>query len=64
LLAKGEIVLDRHTLALKDVSLGQHRLKAGMYLPRENGYDSLTAFDRAGNKIGNEVELGQIRIGP
>jgi 6-pyruvoyl-tetrahydropterin synthase-like protein len=60
---KGEIVADRHTIALKDASSGQFRLIAGMYLPREDGYTNLPAFDRAGNDIGNEVELGQVQLG-
>lgn len=58
----GEIIVDRHSLALKNASPGQYRLVAGLYLASENGYANLPAFDRAGNKIGNQAELGQIQL--
>ncbi len=59
----GEIITDHHTLAFKPGSRGDYILVAGMYLPRENGYTSLIAFDRVGNKIGNQIELGRIQLG-
>ncbi len=48
----GEIVADRHTIALRDVSPGEYRLAAGMYLPLENGFQNL----------GARVDLGRVRI--
>ena len=48
----GEIVADRHALALRDVATGEYRLAAGMYLPLENGFQSL----------GERVELGRVQV--
>ena len=48
----GEIITDRHNIALKDFSSGDYRLTAGMYLTTENSFVSL----------GNDVELGRKQI--
>lgn len=58
---RGELVTDRRVLP--SVPRGKYRLIAGMYLPREGGIDNLAVFDREGNKIGNQVELGVLEIG-
>ena len=47
----GEIVADRHALALRDVVSGEYRLAVGMYLPLENGFQNL----------GERVELGRVQ---
>ena len=47
----GEIIADRHALALRDITSGEYRLAAGMYLPLENGFQNL----------GERVELGRVR---
>lgn len=59
----GEIITDHHALAFTPGIRGDYTLSAGMYLPRENGYTNLIASDRAGNQIGNQVELGRIQLG-
>ncbi len=59
----GEMVTDHHALALKSVPRGEYHLIAGLYLPRENGYTNIVVYDRAGNKIGNQFELGRIQLG-
>lgn len=59
----GEIITDHHTLMLKAGTRGEYKLIAGLYQPRENGYTNLVAFDRVGNKIGNQIELGRIQLG-
>jgi hypothetical protein len=48
----GEMVSDRHLLALDGVPRGEYRLIAGMYLPLENGFQ----------KLGEPVELGRIQL--
>ncbi|MCX7839355.1 MAG: hypothetical protein N2559_07865, partial [Anaerolineae bacterium] len=39
----GEIISDRRIIVLRDVSPGEYRLRAGMYLPREDGFENLGA---------------------
>jgi hypothetical protein len=60
---RGEMVTDRRALSLKDVPRGTYRLIAGMYLPRDSGIENLAVYDRAGNAMGNQVELGSIEVG-
>ena len=57
----GEIVADRHALALNAIAPGEYRLAAGMYLPLEDGYIGLTVLDQSGNTIGERVELGRVQ---
>jgi hypothetical protein len=58
----GELVDDRHALSLQNVPRGKYKLMAGMYLPKENGFENLAVYGRDGNKVGNEVELGDVEI--
>jgi len=48
----GEIIVDRHALALREVPPGDYGLAAGMYLPLENGFANL----------GDRVDLGHLRV--
>ncbi len=48
----GEIIVDRHAVALEDAAPGKYRLAAGMYLPLASGFQNL----------GERIELGVIRI--
>lgn len=58
---KGEMVTDRRAFPL--LPRGSYRLVAGVYLSRENGIVNLEAYDRAGNALGKQLELGSINIG-
>lgn len=40
---RGEIISDRRIIRLSDVSPGEYHLRAGMYLPREDGFENLGA---------------------
>jgi len=46
----GEIVTDRHVIALRDVSPGEYRIAVGMYLPRADGFENL----------GERIELSSV----
>lgn len=48
----GEIVVDRHALALGSAAPGDYRLIAGMYLPVKNGFEML----------GDQAELGRVKV--
>jgi len=48
----GQIVTDRHVIALRDIPPGEYRIAAGMYLPREDGFDNL----------GNPIALSNVRV--
>ena len=48
----GEVVADRHALALRDVAPGEYWLAVGMYLPLANGFQSL----------GERVDLGRVQV--
>jgi hypothetical protein len=48
----GEIVTDRHVIALRDVSPGEYRIAVGMYLPRADRFENL----------GERIELSSVRF--
>ncbi len=58
----GEIVTDHHAIALNANLSGEFLLTAGLYLPREDGWTSLTVYDRSGKKLGDQVELGRVQV--
>ena len=49
----GEVVVDRHVLALQASASGEYRLVAGMYQPLENG----------SVELGDQVDLGRVKVG-
>ena len=48
----GEIILDRHALAVQSLAPGEYRLAAGMYLSSDTGFTSL----------GDRADLGRVQF--
>lgn len=48
----GEIIMDRHTLAVQSLAPGEYQLAAGMYLSSDTGFTSL----------GNRADLGRVQF--
>lgn len=58
----GQIVVDQHVIEVKsDATPGLYPIYSGMYLS-ETG-ERLPVFDEAGNQIGSQIQLTDIRIG-